>query len=171
MPSVTLKDVDQHKFVKAFSAFLKKSAKLKVPEWVDIVKNGKFKELAPYDQDWYYTRCAAIVRHIYFRSPVGVGAITKMFGGRKRNGVCPAHFCRSAGGVARKALQSLEQMKLIEKAPDGGRKLTIQGQRDLDRIAAQVRQKKKAKILALAQQAGITIQAPAAPPAEETALE
>lgn len=52
-----------------------------MPDWVDIVKSGRFKELAPYDQDWYYTRCAAIVRHIYFRSPVGVGAVTKMFGG------------------------------------------------------------------------------------------
>lgn len=60
-------------------------------------------------------------------------------------------------------------MKLIEKAPDGGRKLTVQGQRDLDRIAAQVRQKKKAKILALAQQSGITIQAPA-PPVDDTAV-
>nr|BAN20526.1 ribosomal protein S19a [Riptortus pedestris] len=143
MPSVTLKDVDQHKFVKAFSAFLKKTGKLKVPDWVDIVKNGKFNELAPYDQDWYYTRCAALVRHIYLRSPIGVGAVTKIFGGRKRNGVCPSHFCRSSGSVARKALQSLEALKLIEKSPDGGRKLTVQGQRDIDRIAAQIRPKRK----------------------------
>lgn len=53
-----------------------------MPEWVDLVKNGKHKELAPYDQDWYYTRCAALVRHIYFRSPIGVGAVTKIFGGK-----------------------------------------------------------------------------------------
>ncbi|WP_411018630.1 40S ribosomal protein S19, partial [Salmonella sp. s29873] len=32
--------------------------------------------------NWYYTRCAALARHIYFRSPVGVGAVTKIFGGR-----------------------------------------------------------------------------------------
>ncbi|KDR19934.1 40S ribosomal protein S19 isoform X2 [Zootermopsis nevadensis] len=143
MPSVTLKDVDQQKFVKAFSAFLKKTGKMKVPEWVDLVKSARFKELAPYDEDWYYTRCAALARHIYFRSPVGVGAVTKIFGGRQRNGVCPSHFCRGAGGVARKALQSLEQLKLIEKTGDGGRRLTVQGRRDLDRIAAQVRQKKQ----------------------------
>lgn len=58
-----------------------RSGKLKAPEWVDLVKNGKFNELAPYDEDWYYTRCAATLRHIYFRSPVGVGALTKIFGG------------------------------------------------------------------------------------------
>ncbi|XP_073982454.1 small ribosomal subunit protein eS19-like [Rhodnius prolixus] len=169
MQSVTLKDVDQHKFVRAFATFLKKSGKLKVPEWVDLVKNGKHKELAPYDQDWYYTRCAALVRHIYFRSPIGVGAVTKIFGGRKRNGVCPSHYCRSSGSVARKALQSLEQMKLIEANPDGGRKLSVQGQRDIDRIAGQIKQKKREKMLALAAQSGGAITGIIPPTADPTA--
>lgn len=30
--------------------------KLEVPTWVDIVKTGTYKELAPYDQDWFYIR-------------------------------------------------------------------------------------------------------------------
>ncbi|XP_028129143.1 40S ribosomal protein S19-like [Diabrotica virgifera virgifera] len=143
MPSVTLKDVDQHKFVKAFSSFLKKTGKLRVPEWVDLVKTSRAKELAPYDPDWYYVRRAAIARHIYNRSPVGVGSVTKIFGSRKRNGTKPSHFCRSAGSIARKALQSLETVKLIEKSADGGRKITQQGRRDLDRIAAQVKAKER----------------------------
>jgi ribosomal protein S19E (S16A) len=58
---------------------------MKVPEWVDLVKSARFKELAPYDEDWYYTRCAALARHIYFRSPVGVGAVTKIFGGENKD--------------------------------------------------------------------------------------
>lgn len=65
-----------------------------------------------------------------------------MCAGRKRNGVCPSHFCRSSGSVARKALQSLETAKLIEKT-EGGRRLTNQGRRDLDRIAAQVHKKSR----------------------------
>ncbi|KAG8034542.1 hypothetical protein G9C98_007618 [Cotesia typhae] len=143
MPSVNLKDIPQDKAVKGIAFFLKKTGKLRVPDWVDIVKTGRHKELAPYDPDWYYTRCAALIRHIYFRSPVGVGAVRKIFGGRKRNGTHPSHFCESAGGIARKALQSLEQLKLIEKTPLGGRKLTSQGRRDLDRIAAQIKAKCK----------------------------
>nr|ACY71271.1 ribosomal protein S19 [Chrysomela tremula] len=150
MPSVTLKDVDQHKFVKAFASFLKKTGKLRVPEWVDIVKTSRAKELAPYDPDWYFVRCAAIVRHIYIRSPVGVGSITKIFGSRKRNGTKPSHFCRSAGSIGRKALQSLEALKLIEKSADGGRKMTQQGRRDLDRIAAQVKAKERKALKASA---------------------
>uniref|UniRef100_A0A3P8SBI3 Ribosomal protein S19 n=1 Tax=Amphiprion percula TaxID=161767 RepID=A0A3P8SBI3_AMPPE len=56
MPSVTVKDVNQQEFVKALSAFLKKSGKLKVPEWVDTVKLARHKELAPCDDNWFYTR-------------------------------------------------------------------------------------------------------------------
>ncbi|KAI2591272.1 ribosomal protein S19, partial [Homo sapiens] len=55
-PGVTVKDVNQQEFVRALAAFLKKSGKLKVPEWVDTVKLAKHKELAPYDENWFYTR-------------------------------------------------------------------------------------------------------------------
>lgn len=80
--------------------------------------------------------------------------------GRKRNGVRPSHYCRSSGSVARKALQALENLKLIEKAAENrGRKLTAQGRRDVDRIAAQIKTESKRKLLQLkVQQAGITVQ-------------
>lgn len=131
------------KLILFFHSFYR-SGKLKVPEAMDIVKSAKFKELSPDDPDWFYVRCAAILRHTYHRYPIGVGSVTKIFGGRKRNGVHPSHFCRSSNGVARKALQALEAVRLIEKHPDGGRKLTSQGQRDLDRIANQIVAKQNA---------------------------
>nr|ABW23209.1 ribosomal protein rps19 [Eurythoe complanata] len=115
---------------------------MKVPEWVDIVKLAKHKELAPYDEDWFYVRAASVARHLYMRSPVGVGALTKVYGGRQRNGTCPSHFSRSTGSVARKVLQSLEAIKMVEKDPNGGRRLTSTGRRDLDRIASQIKIKK-----------------------------
>uniref|UniRef100_A0A8C6GZG9 40S ribosomal protein S19 n=1 Tax=Mus spicilegus TaxID=10103 RepID=A0A8C6GZG9_MUSSI len=61
MPGVTVKDVNQQEFVRALAAFLKKSGKLKVPEWVDTVKLAKHKELAPYDENWFYTRAGFTV--------------------------------------------------------------------------------------------------------------
>ncbi|XP_053720227.1 40S ribosomal protein S19 isoform X2 [Synchiropus splendidus] len=138
MPSVTVKDVNQQEFVRALSSFLKKSGKLKVPEWVDTVKLARHKELAPYDDNWFYNRAASMARHLYLRGGVGVGAMIKIYGGRQRNGVCPAHFSVGSRNVARKVLQALEGLKMVEKDPNGGRKLTAQGQRDLDRIAGQV---------------------------------
>merc|ERR1719340_127030 len=138
MQSVGVKDVDQQVFTKALAAFLKKSGKVKLPEWVDLVKTNVAKELAPYDEDWYYTRLASMARHIYVRSPVGVATMTKIYGVRRNNGSCPSHWRRGSGSIARKGLQALEQLKLVEKDANGGRKLTSQGRRDLDRIAAQI---------------------------------
>lgn len=58
--------------------------------------------------------------------------------GRKRRGTRPNHACRGSSSVARKVLQSLEGVKILEKYGNNGRRITSQGQRDLDRIAAQV---------------------------------
>ncbi|KAK2167140.1 hypothetical protein NP493_1288g00004 [Ridgeia piscesae] len=143
MPGISVKDVDQHEFVKGLSAFLKKSGKMKVPDWTDLVKLGRHKEMAPYDDDWYYTRAASIARHLYIRAPAGVGSFTKIYGGRKRNGTCPSHFSRSSTSIARKVLQSLEGIKFVEKDPSGGRRMTREGRRDLDRIASQIHAKAK----------------------------
>ena len=49
MPSVSVKDVSQQDFVVAMAAHLKKSGKMKVPEWVDIVKTNVGKELVRLD--------------------------------------------------------------------------------------------------------------------------
>lgn len=61
MVGVTVRDVDAHKFVRAYAAHLKRSGKLEVPAWVDVIKTGKAKELAPYDPDWFYTRVGRVV--------------------------------------------------------------------------------------------------------------
>jgi hypothetical protein len=43
-------------FITAYSSHLKRSGKLEIPTWVDLVKTGSQKELAPYDPDWFYVR-------------------------------------------------------------------------------------------------------------------
>ncbi|XP_043855597.1 40S ribosomal protein S19-like [Dromiciops gliroides] len=138
MPGVTGKDVNQQEFVRALAAFLKKSGKLKIPEWLDMVKPAKHKELAPYDKNWFYTRAASTACHLYLQGRAGVGSMTKIYGGCQSNGVMPSHFSRGSKSLARRVLQALEGLKMVEKDQDGGWKLTLQGQRDLDRIAGQV---------------------------------
>jgi ribosomal protein S19E (S16A) len=54
-------------FIAAYASHLKRSGKLEVPTWVDIVKTGAYKELAPYDPDWYYVRAGALT-HVEFVS-------------------------------------------------------------------------------------------------------
>jgi len=50
-------------FITAYSSHLKRSGKLEIPTWVDTVKTGAQKELAPYDPDWYYVRAGTSTFH------------------------------------------------------------------------------------------------------------
>lgn len=69
-----------------------------MPTWVDLVKTGTHKELAPLNPDWYYVRAASVARHIYLRKHVGVGALQKMYGGSVNRGMRPFHH-RDASGT------------------------------------------------------------------------
>jgi len=109
-----------------------------VPSWVDVVKTGAFRELAPYNDDWYYIRVAAVARTVYLRGGYGVKGLRHHYGGKKRRGVRPPHFTLGSGSIVRKALQALESIKVVESHPDGGRRITKIGRRDLDRIAQEV---------------------------------
>lgn len=139
----SVKDVDQFKMVNSVAAFLKKSGKVKVPEWSDVAKLGTHKELGPVDPDWYYYRTSRLACRLYFRTPAGmhyiylyililyiyflsVGKFRKVYGGNKRRGVVPNTFTKASGSCIRKALQTLESLKWVEKHPDGGRRLTAQ---------------------------------------------
>ncbi|KAL8528433.1 hypothetical protein ACS0TY_006023 [Phlomoides rotata] len=134
----TVKDVSPHEFVKAYSSHLKRSGKMELPEWTDIVKTGVLKELAPYDPDWYYIRAASMARKIYLRGGLGVGAFRRIYGGSKRNGSRPPHFGKSSGSVARHILQQLQNMNIVEMEPSGGRRITSNGRRDLDQVAGRI---------------------------------
>ncbi|KAG0504900.1 hypothetical protein M758_N010000 [Ceratodon purpureus] len=149
----TVKDVSSHEFVRNYAAHLKRSGKIEVPVWADLVKTATFKELAPYDADWYYIRAgtcfraleppvhgiaASMARKIYLRGGIGVGAFKKIYGGRKSNGVRPSHFAKSSGSIARHCLKQLEALNIVEKDPKGGRRITSDGQRDLDQVAGRI---------------------------------
>ena len=62
---------------------------------------------------------ASVARHLYIRSPCGVKGLMKIYGGRQNNGTCPSHFCAGSSSVARKALQALEHLKIVEKDANG----------------------------------------------------
>lgn len=61
LPSVTLSLHDggsggvQHRNLTLHSS-VSTHPQIQLPSWVDLVKTAKFKELAPYDPDWYYVR-------------------------------------------------------------------------------------------------------------------
>ncbi|KAM7319477.1 hypothetical protein ACRRTK_021160 [Alexandromys fortis] len=101
--------------------------KLKVPECLDTVKLAKHKELAPYDENWFYTQAASTARHLYLLGGAGVGSMTKIYGGRQRNGVRPSHLSRGSKSVAHRVLQALEGLKMVGKDQDGGPQANTSG--------------------------------------------
>lgn len=68
-----------------------------------------------------------------------MGHFKVTFGGRtRRRGGAPEKFAKAAGGLVRHILKNLETVGLLEKSPNGGRRLTASGQRDMDLIAGRV---------------------------------
>merc|ERR1712216_47573 len=55
---ICVKDVPAADFVQEYGRYLKRTGKIEVPKWADLVKTGTLKELAPYDPDWFYYRTA-----------------------------------------------------------------------------------------------------------------
>merc|ERR1712093_860163 len=53
-----VKDVQSQAFVVELAKYLKRSGKIVLPKYVDYVKTGVAKELAPYNPDWFYIRAA-----------------------------------------------------------------------------------------------------------------
>lgn len=132
---ITVRDVNSAAFIAAYAEVLKNNDKFVVPKWADYVKTGVHKELAPYDPDWYFIRAAAIARKIYLRQGTGVGALKKRFGGAYRRGAAPEHHQDAAGGLIRNILQTLDELKITEIHPMGGRRITRIGQQNLDLVA------------------------------------
>merc|ERR1740139_912841 len=136
---ICVRDVAADSFISAYAEHLKNSDKFELPVWADLVKTGTFKELAPYGDDWYYIRAASIARKVYLRPGLGVGQLQKWYGGRNRRGARTEHYRKASSGVIRSVLIQLEDMRVIEKLPSGsGRRVSVVGQQDLDRIAGTV---------------------------------
>jgi small subunit ribosomal protein S19e len=104
--------------------------------------------LAPYDDDWLYTRAASIAYQLYMRGKVGVNTLRKHYSGLKRGTTVTEHTFKSAGKCIRYSLQQLEAAGLVGKmtVEDGqviSKTLTKKGTKDMDRIASKIAKEAK----------------------------
>jgi len=137
---VTAVQVPADRLIAEVARYLKeKVSEIKPPEWAAYVKTGAYKEKVPEDPDWWYYRCASILRKLYVREiPVGVERLRTAYGGRKNYGVAPEHFVKGSGSVVRKALQQLEKAGLVVKVKGKGRTLSPKGKSLLDKMANKI---------------------------------
>ncbi|KZX12920.1 30S ribosomal protein S19e [Methanobrevibacter curvatus] len=110
---------------------------ISAPSWVNYVKTGVHKERKPDDINWWYTRCASILRRIYIDGPVGISRLRTFYGGKKDRGMTPEVFREGSGAIIRTALHQLESAGYVEKIV-GGRVITSSGKSFLDKISSEV---------------------------------
>ncbi len=130
-------DVPATVFVVKAGQKLKETGKVSAPEWAADVKTGTHRQYPPTQPDWWYTRCASILRRIYIDGPVGVQRLRSLYGGKKNRGVRPDRHERGGGSIIRDALQQMEKAGLV-KAVKGGRVVTPQGMAFLDKVATEM---------------------------------
>jgi small subunit ribosomal protein S19e len=131
-------DVPPDKLIEKLARYLREQVpQVKPPEWASYVKTGSHKERRPANRDWWYVRCASILRKVYVHGPISVSRLQSMYGGRKKKGVQPAHHVDAGSSIIRRALHQLEEAGLVEKTPKG-RVVTPDGRSLVDRISTEI---------------------------------
>ena len=102
-------DVPADVLINKLSEILK-GEDIAIPTWVPFVKTGAHAEKPPQKNDWWYTRCASLLRKIYLHGPVGVKDLRGMYGGAKAVGYGGAHHRDAGGAIIRTAIHNLEKL-------------------------------------------------------------
>ncbi len=131
-------DVPADIFIERLAEQLKKDPKIEPPSWAQFVKTGSHAERVPQNKDWWYVRCASLLRKVYIGSPIGLSDLKSAYGGRKKVGYSLAHHRDAGGAIIRKALQQLESAGYITKANGKGRILTQEGMKKLDSLGKEI---------------------------------
>ena len=116
-----------------------KSEEIDIPTWAVFVKTGAHAAKPPQKPDWWYTRCASILRKIYLHGPLSVNDLRTMYGDGKRNMYYGArHHKDASGAIIRNAIHGLEKLGYLEKVEKKGSVLTRQGMQKLDKISTEI---------------------------------
>ena len=116
-----------------------KTEEIPAPSWAVFVKPGAHADKPPQKTDWWYTRCASILRKIYLHGPLSVNDLRTIYGDGKRKMYYGARHHRDASGaVIRNAIHGLEKLGYLEKVEKKGSVLTRQGMQKLDKLSTEI---------------------------------
>ncbi|MFH1751065.1 MAG: 30S ribosomal protein S19e [Candidatus Micrarchaeota archaeon] len=132
-------EVTANKLIAATAEQLKSMPEIKPPEWVAMVKSGSHNERIPSEDDFWFKRCASILRQLLTtdRKSLGVRRLQHKYGGRTSNTVSRSHHRKAGGKIIRVAMQQLEKAGLIKKQKVG-RVITDAGKKLLEKSAKAV---------------------------------
>ena len=134
-------DVPAPVLIERLARYLKEEVDAIVPPpWATMVKTGSHAQRPPQNPDWWFTRCASLLRKVYMKGPVGIERLRSEYGGRIDRGARPEHARKGGGAIIRKALQQLQAAGLVEPLRNRGRVVTSEGRRLLDKLSTEIKE-------------------------------
>ena len=134
----TVYDVPAKDLIDEVAKKLKDDKNIQIPEENIFSRTGVDKENTPENSDWWYVRCASILRKIYVKNVIGIEHLRAEYGGKRNRGSKP-HKARSGSGtIVRRAVQQLESAGYVTKMRGKGRMLTGKGRSFMDNISLEV---------------------------------
>ena len=130
-------DVPASMLIKKLTEILK-SEDINPPTWISFVKTGVHADKPPQKVDWWYTRCASILRKIYLNGPISITDMRSMYGGGKARGYGIASQRYAGGAIIRNAVHGLEKLGYVEMVEKKGRIVTKQGMKKLDNLSTEI---------------------------------
>jgi small subunit ribosomal protein S19e len=109
------------------------------PSWTPFVKTGVHNQRPPQNPDWWFIRCASILRKIYLKGPIGIEKLRREYGGRVDGGAKPEHAGKGSGAIVRNAIQQLQEAGLVKPQKKEGRVVTNEGRQLLDRLSTELK--------------------------------
>ena len=133
---VRVYDVDAGTLIKKTAERLK-GDNIEKPAFVGLVKSGAHAQRPPENPEFWFIRCASLLRQAYVNGKVGVNRMRRHYGGRKSRGAKPEKHNPAGGSTVRKAFHALEKAGYMEKEKTG-RVLTPKGRALLDKVASEL---------------------------------
>ena len=131
-------DVPPDELISRLTEILK-TEDIPAPAWAVFVKTGAHADKPPQKSDWWYTRCASILRKIYLHGPLTVNDLRTIYGDGKRKMYYGArHHKDASGAIIRNAIHGLEKLGYLEKVEKKGSVVTRQGMQKLDKLSTEI---------------------------------
>lgn len=130
-------DVPADLLINRLSEILK-NEEITPPSWTPFVKTGSHAQRPPQQSDWYYTRCASLLRKIYLHGPIGLRDLGTLYGGTKPVGYGGMHHRDAGGAIIRTAVHNLEKLGYLDKVEGKGRTISHEGMKKIDRVSTEI---------------------------------
>lgn len=134
----TVYDVPSKDLIDAVAKKLQNDKTIVIPDANAFSRTGVDKKNPPMDKNWWYTRCASILRKIYINNVIGIEHLRAEYGGKRDRGSKPYKARSGSGSIVRRALQQLEKAGYVTKIKGKGRLLTSKGRSFLDNTSHEV---------------------------------